>query len=41
MSETIPEPPDGADATEPDEEAVLAGLYGPPPVEGVYTGDGA
>lgn len=28
-------------ATEPDEESVLEGLYGPPDGDGVYRGEGA
>lgn len=35
-----PEPRTGAGPTEPDEEEVLAALYGPPDDDGIYRGDG-
>ncbi|WP_204061692.1 hypothetical protein [Microbispora corallina] len=41
MSEPLPpEPRNGAGPTEPDEEAVLESLYGPPDADGIYRGDG-
>ncbi|MBP2704384.1 hypothetical protein JOL79_11225 [Microbispora sp. RL4-1S] len=39
MTEPLPpEPRAGAGATEPDEEEILRGLYGPPDADGIYRG---
>ena len=41
MSESIPEPRNGAGPTEADEEEVLQRLYGPADSDGIYRGQGA
>lgn len=38
MSETLPEPRNGAGPTESDEEEVLRSLYGEPDEHGIYRG---
>lgn len=37
--DTVDTHPDSQRATEPDEEQVLAGLYGPPDADGFYRGE--
>ncbi|WP_179155277.1 hypothetical protein [Microbispora sp. GKU 823] len=40
MSESLPEPRNGAGPTESDEEEVLRALYGEPDDDGIYRGPG-